>query len=461
MNLFAEPDGGEGLKELDDQITVPEYTRKKRGRKPLSDNIPRIEVIHKLPEEQRQCGCGCLKEKFGEETSEKLDIIPAQFRVIKHIRYKYACKNCEGADDPEGPTVVIAPPLTEIIPKGVATPGLLAHILTSKFEDALPFYRQEKILARMGVELPRSTMCGWAVKVAEACGPIMDLLAKEIRSGPIQVDETPVQVLNEPGKKNTSKSYMWVYRGGDPARPVLIYQYHPTRAGKVPLEFLKKYKGYVQADGYNGYDALERTGDIRLLGCWAHVRRKFMDVIKAKSNAKKSGLADEAITLIHSLYAVEKYARENKYDPNQIYELRQEKSKPILDDINTWLNDTASKTPPKGLLGKAVNYALKNWDRLIRYIENGNLQIDNNLAENAIRPFALGRKNWLFAGHPNGATASGMIFSLIETAKANGLIPYFYLRYLFDNLPLVKTDTEYKNLLPQYVDPDLITTVSY
>ena len=461
LNLFAESDNAEALQEPHDEITVPAHTRKKRGRKPLADNIPRIEVIHELPEDQRQCKCGCIKEKFGEETSEKLDIIPAQVRVFKHIRYKYACKNCEGADDPEGRTVVIAPPPAEIIPKGVATPGLLAHILTSKFEDALPFYRQEKILARMGVELPRSTMCGWAVKVADACEPIIDLLSQEIRSGPIQIDETPVQVLNEPGRENTSKSYMWVYRGGDPERPVLIYQYHPTRAGKVPLEFLKKYKGYVQTDGYNGYDALERTGNIKLLGCWAHVRRKFMDVIKAKSNAKKSGLAEEAINLIRGLYAIEKYARENKYDAKQIYELRQEKSKPILDDIGSWLNNTASKTPPKGLLGKAVNYALKNWPRLIRYIEDGNLQIDNNLAENAIRPFVLGRKNWLFAGHPNGAKASGVIFSLIECAKANGLMSYFYLRYLFDQLPLAKTEADYRKLLPQYVDPDAITATSY
>lgn len=459
MNLFDEPEAVLPVPEVDEGITIPEHTRKKAGRRPLPEDLPRIEVVHELTEEERRCECGCLKDKISQETCEKLDIIPATVRVIRHIRYKYACKNCEGVES-QGPAVVIAPPPAEMIPKGIATSGLLAHILTAKFEDALPFYRQEKIFARMGVDLSRATMCGWAVKVAEGCAPILDLLAREIRSGPISIDETPVQVLNEPGRVNTSNSYMWVYRGGDPDHPVLIYQYHPTRSGSVPLEFLKGYQGYVQTDAYNGYDALERTGKIRLLGCWAHVRRKFMDVIKAKSDSRKAGLAEEAVAYIGRLYAVEKYARENEYGPDRTYQLRQEKSKPILDEIHIWLNQTVSKTPPKGLLGKAVNYALKNWDRLIRYIEDGNLKIDNNLAENAIRPFVVGRKNWLFSGHPNGANASALIYSLIETAKANKLKPYFYLRYLFEHLPLAKTEADYKKLLPLYLDPLLINAVS-
>ena len=458
MNLFNEPEAAPAEK-TDDEMVIPEHTRKKRGRKSLPDDLPRIDVIHELTEDERRCECGCLKEKFAEEKSEKLDIVPAKVRVIRHIRYKYVCKNCEGVED-EGPTVVIAPPPVEMIPKGMATSGLLAHTLTAKFEDAQPFYRQEKIFARMGIELPRATMCGWAIKVADQCKPILDLLAREIRSGPIHIDETPVQVLKEPGRSNTSKSYMWVFRGGDPDHPVLIYQYHPTRSGTAPMEFLKGYKGYVHTDGYNGYDALERTGDILLVGCWAHVRRKFMDVIKAKSNSKKTGLAEKAVEYIGRLYKIEKYARENNLDPDRIYQLRQGKSKPVLDEILVWLNQTASKTPPKGLLGKAVNYALKNWDRLVRYIEDGNLKPDNNPAENAIRPFVLGRKNWLFAGHPNGAGASAALFSLIETAKANGLKPYFYLRYLFDHLPKAKTRADLKQLLPQCVDPKIVTAVA-
>jgi len=461
MGLFDEPEAvlPAEVEQADDTVTIAEHARKKRGRKPLPADLPRIEIVHDVTDEQKLCECGCVKDKIGEEVSEKLDIIPAKIQVIRHIRYKYVCKNCEGVES-EGPTVVIAPPPVEMIPKGIATSGLLAHILTAKFEDALPFYRQEKIFARMGIDLPRATMCGWAIKVAEGCEPILDLLAREIRSGPMNIDETPVQVLNEPDRPNTSKSYMWVYRGGDPDHPVLIYQYHPTRSGQVPLEFLKGHKGYIQTDGYNGYDALGRQSGIILLGCWAHVRRKFVDVIDAKSNPNKTGLAEEAIAYIGRLYAVEKYALGNDYKPDQVYWLRQEKSKPVLDEIKVWLNQTASITPPKGLLGKAVNYAIKNWDRLIRYIEDGRLKPDNNLAENAIRPFVLGRKNWLFSGHPNGAKASAAIFSLIETAKANKLKPYFYLRYLFDQLPFAKTEADYRSLLPQYVEPGLIAAVS-
>ena len=458
MGLFSDPEAV--LPEIvpEDEITIPEHTRKKRGRKPLPDDLPRIEVVHELTEEQRLCECGCVKGKIGEETSEKLDIIPAKIQVIRHIRCKYACKNCEGVES-QGPTVVIAPPPAEIIPKGIATAGLLAHVLSAKFEDALPFYRQEKIFDRMGIDLPRATMCGWAIKVGEACEPLMDLLAGMIRSGPMQIDETTVQVLKEPGRANTTKSYMWVFRGGTREHPVLLFQYHPTRTGQVPLDFLKGYKGYVQTDAYIGYDGLLKLPGIVLLGCWAHARRNFVKVIEARPNPKKSGLAEEALTLIRKLYEIEEYAREGEFKPEQIYQLRQEISKPILNDIKIWLDHTADRTPPQGLLGKAVHYALKNWDRLNRYIEDGQLNIDNNLIENAIRPFALGRKNWLFAGHPNGAKASGIIFSLIETAKANGLKPYFYLRYLFEHLPLAQTEADYKKLLPQSVDPALIATL--
>lgn len=441
-----------------DEITIPQHTRKKRGRKPLPKDLPRVEVVHDLTEEEKVCDCGCRLSRIGEDTSEKLDIIPAKIRVLRHIRYKYVCKSCEGVES-EGPTVKIAPLPAQIIPKSIATPGLLAHMLVSKFEDALPFYRQEKIFVRMGIELPRSTMCGWAIKVAEQINPLLLLLGQEIRSGPlINIDETPVQVLNEPGRANTRKSYMWVFRGGDPDRPALVYQYHPTRSGQVPLTFLEGFKGFAQTDGYNGYDALGRQHGVVLVGCWAHARRKFDKVIKAKGNPKKKGLADEALESIRKLYAIEKEARKKELDPEQVYTLRQLRAKPVLDEFKTWLDHKASITPPKGLLGKAVAYALNHWKRLVRYIDDGRLRPDNNLIENAIRPFVVGRKNWLFSGHPNGANASAALYSLIETAKANGLKPYFYLRYLFDQLPLAETESDLKKLLPQNVDPAILDT---
>ena len=391
--LFDEAESavGKATDASEEAIIVPAHTRKKPGRKALPEDLPRIDVIHDLTEEEKVCGCGCAMSKIGEEVSEKLDIIPAKMQVIRHIRYKYACKNCEGVEN-NGPTVKLAPVSAQIIPKGIATPGLVAHILTAKFEDALPFYRQEKIFARMGVEIPRASMCGWAVKVAEQCRPLLTLLQNEIRSGPVvNIDETPVQVMQEPGRSNTTKSYMWVFRGGPPDHPGLMYQYHPTRSGQVPGEFLKGYRGYIQTDGYNGYDALGRRPGIRHVGCWAHVRRKFMDVVKATSGKGKKGHADTALEYIGRLYAVEKLARKDGLNPEQVVQLRQEKTESVLTELKGFLESLSGKTPPKGLLGKAVNYTLKNWDQLVRYIENGHITPDNNAAENAIRPFVLGR----------------------------------------------------------------------
>ena len=457
--LFDEP---EILKsEKADTITVPAHTRKKRGRKPLPKDLPRVDVIHDIDESEKVCACGCRLSRIGQEESEKLDIIPAKMQVIRHIRYKYACKNCEGVED-DGPAVKIAFLPVQFIPKGIATPGLVAHILVGKYEDALPFYRQEKIFDRLGVEIPRSSMCGWAVKAAEQCQPVMELLHRQLLSGPlVNIDETPVQVLKEPGRSNTSKSYMWVFRGGPPDKPVLIYQYHPTRSGRVPNEFLKNYQGYIQTDGYNGYDALGRRPGINHVGCWAHARRKFMEVVKAGSGKGKKGHAETAIDYIRKLYAFEKTARKELLTLEKIVELRKEKSKPILEEFKAFLNGLSGQTPPKGLLGKAVKYTLKNWPLLIRYLEQGYITPDNNAAENAIRPFVVGRKNWLFSGHPNGASASSRIYSLIETAKANGLKPYDYMRYLFDNIPFAKTESDYEKLLPQNLTQEKIEAYTF
>ena len=439
-----------------DTITVPAHTRQKPGRKPLPDNLPRIEVIHDLSEEEKRCNCGCQMSKIGEEVSEKLDIIPAQIQVVRHIRYKYACKNCEGVESEES-AVKIAPPPVQLIPKSMATEGLVAYIVVSKFADALPFYRQEGIFGRIGVEIPRSTMANWAIQAADACEPILSLMHQDLLSGPvINMDETPVQVLGEADRLNTTKSYMWVFRGGGLDQPVLIFQYNPTRSGQVPKDYLLGYRGYIQTDGYIGYDALGQQIGIIHVGCWAHARRMFVNVLDATPAAdrkKKAGNAtNTALSYVGKLYAIETRAREQKLTPEQIYQLRQEKSKPILEEFKAWLTQLYTQTPPKGLLGKAVGYCLNQWDKLERYLNDGRLKIDNNLIENAIRPFVLGRKNWLFSGNPRGAKASATLYSLIETAKANGLEPYHYLRFLFEKLPLAKTQDDYKALLPQYLD---------
>lgn len=458
LPLFYSPaPDASSVEAADEPIIIAEHSRKKRGRKPLPDNLPRVEIIHDLPEEQKVCQCGCTLSRIGEETCEKLDYQPAKIRVLRHVRYKYACKGCEGVDSSE-PAVKIAPAPVQLLPKSIATEGLLAHIIVSKFADALPLYRQERIFERIGVQISRATMANWVVAAAELCKPMMDWLENEIRGGPlINIDESPLQVLKEPGRADTTKSYMWVFCGGAPEHPAVLFRYHPTRSGQVALSFLDAYQGHIQSDGYTGYDHLGQKPGIVHLACWAHVRRKFVEVVKARKKVRgggqnPKGLADEALEYIAKLYLIEKQARIAQMNHDQVYRLRQQESKPILEAFRMWLDEKQPLTPPKGLLGQAINYTLSLWDRLVAYTDNGLLRPDNNAAENAIRPFVLGRKNWLFAGHPNGAAASATFFSLIETAKANGLEPFGYLRYVFKRLPLLQHPVEYRSLLPQYID---------
>ena len=445
LPLFDMPEP-EGLDEDEEEVHVPGHTRKKRGRKALPADLPRIERIHDI--DDKTCGCGCELSRIGEEVSEQLDILPAQVRVIRHIRPKYACRNCEGVQD-DGPAVRIAPVHPQIIPKSIVSPGLLAHILTGKFIDHTPFYRQEKQLIRLGVEVSRTSMCNWAIQAASACQSLFNLLKDEIQAGSyINVDETTLQVLQEPGRSPTSKSYMWVFRRGDPEKPVLIYEYHPTRSGDVANAFLRDFQGYVQTDGYSGYNFLDSKEGVRHIGCLAHARRKFMDVVKARGKNGKSGAADKALSYINKLYKLEKVAHKKELSREEIYRMRQDEAKPILDDFEKWLAKKKLQTPPKGLLGKAITYTMNQWHRLIGYIEDGQLAPDNNMAENSIRPFVIGRKNWLFSGTPKGAEASALLYSLIETAKANKLEPYAYLRYIFEKLPLAVTLKDIEALLP-------------
>ncbi|MHC1726757.1 MAG: IS66 family transposase [Syntrophobacteraceae bacterium] len=261
---------------------------------------------------EKVCACGAELSKIGEEVCEKLDIIPAKIQVIRHIRFKYACKDCEGVES-DDPTVIIAPPPPQIIPKGIATPGLLAHVAVSKYADALPLYRQEKIFERCGIEINRSTMAGWMVMAAQSCAPAMDLLYKQLRSGPlINIDETPVQVLKEPGRANTTKSYMWVFRGGPPDKPVVIFRYSSTRSGEIPREVLQGYRGYCRTDAFSGYDGLEQAIEgVQLVGCFVHARRNFVKVIDARGKGAKAKTGSAEVTLgyIGQLYRIEKAAR--------------------------------------------------------------------------------------------------------------------------------------------------------
>jgi len=431
-----------------EEVEVEKHSRKKRGRKKLPEQLPRVEVVHDITESDKLCGCGASLCRIGEEISEKLDIIPAVIRVIKHVRPKYACRQCEGLQT-EGSTVKIADPPKQIIAKGLGSAGLLAHVLTAKFCDALPFYRQERQFERLGVEIGRATMCNWAMKAAKACEPLLELLKKEIRSGPlINIDETTVQVLKEPGRSPTSDSYMWVCRGGPPEKPALLYHYSPSRSGTVARELLQDFQGVVQSDGYKGYDFLDSASGIDHGGCWAHARRKFMDAQKGRGKTKKAGSVEVALNYIKKIYAVENQAKRKGYVASSLVEYRLNKAKPVLDDFFKWLSKRVLQVPPKSLLGKAVNYTLNQWQRLLVYLDHAEMTPDNNLAENAIRPFVVGRKNWLFAGTIEGAQASSCLYSLVESAKSNGLEPYAYLRYIFEKLPFAETKEDYARLLP-------------
>ncbi len=411
----------------------------KKGRKPLPKELPRVRIEHDLDEADKTCPCGCQRRVIGEECSEQLDIIPAKIQVLVHARKKYACPSCE-----EGVQIAKLP--AQPIAKSNASPGLLAHIATQKYQDALPLYRQEIILSRSGIDIPRSTLANWMIKAGELIQPLINLLSEQQLNHPIlHCDETTVQVLNEPGKKPESKSYMWVRVGGPPTQPIRLFHYANSRKGDVVSELLAGFSGYLQTDDYAGYNAVAAESGITQLGCWAHARRKFIEAQKANPK-NKAGKADVAISHIAKLYAIEKEIK--TLSDEERYLIRQQKSLPLLEKLREWLDKSLWKTVPGGALGKALNYLSKNWHKLTVYTQDGRLNIDNNPAENAIRPFVVGRKNWLFSATVEGAKSSANLYSLIETAKANQLEPYAYLRKVFEELPKSNYIEDVAALLP-------------
>jgi len=450
IRLFdeAEVDTRAVARAEDETVTVPEHTRRKRGRKPLPEALPRVEVIHELPDNERVCPHdGNPLTEIGEVTSEQLDIVPAKIQVIRHIRKQYACR-C-------GQCIKTAALPPQPIPKSLASPGLLAHITVSKYQDALPLYRQETILQRIGVELPRATLANWMIQAGSLIQPVINLLRDRLLAYDIlQMDETPVQVLKEPGRAAQSKSNLWLQRGGPPEQPVVLYDYDPGRGAEVPKRLLAGFTGYLQTDGYDGYNAVVAANGLVHVGCMAHARRKFSETVKAQGKKKQHGKAHQGLALIQKLYRVEKQARE--LTPEERHEHRQRHARTILDELRGWLDEVLPQVPPTSATGKALNYLHNEWDKLIRYLDDGRLEIDNNGAENAIRPFVLGRKNWLFSASVKGVQASANLYSLIETAKANGLEPYAYLRYLFTELPKATAVEAIEALLPGNLSKDQI-----
>lgn len=456
--LFDEAEVEAARADTDEEVqetTIPAHKRNKPGRKKLPDHLPRTRIEHDLTEEQKRCACGCMKTRIGEETCEQLDIIPAKIQVLQHVRFKYACRSCEGVED-EGPSVQTAPMPKQPIPKSNASPGLLAYIVTSKFQDGLPLYRLERMFPRIGVELSRGTMANWMIKVGELITPLMDLLNEtQLGYDILQMDETTVQVLKEEGRAATSKSYMWVRRGGPPGRPVVLFDYDPSRGGQVPVRLLETYKGFLQTDDYKGYNTVAARDDIVHVACLAHARRKFHEALQAQGKARKSksksgrgGLASQGMDLIGRIYAVERRARKDNLAPDDRMQLRLEKAKPIWDELRQWLDRSIHQVPPGVKTGRALNYLDRQWPKLIRVLEDGRLEVDNNFCENSIRPFVLGRKNWLFSDTAKGAKASANLYSLIETAKAGTLEPNAWLQHVFTHLPNTNNASDIEALLP-------------
>jgi len=441
--------------DTEETISVREHTKKKPGRKPIDPKHPRYEVVHDLSQEEKQCGCGHELVRIGEEVTEKVQVIPEQIWIERHVRPKYACHYCEGSGDEDRPAVRIAPAPKTILPRSIASASLITFILINKFVDHLPFYRQEKRFARIGIDISRQDMSNWAMAVAVILEPLIERFRRLIRAGPfVQIDETPVQVLNEPDRANTSKSYMWLARGGPPETPVTLYDYTPTRSAEYPRELLSQFNGYMQADGYQVYRMLDsESPNIVRVGCFAHVRRKFHEAAKA---SKKTGAAHEGMKYITKIYRIERELRSQELADDEFVLRRRELVEPELQRFHRWLVKKQQSVVPSTLLGKAVSYTLSEWDALVRYLDHAYITPDNNAAENSIRPFVLGRRNWLFSGSPRGAAASCTIYSLIETAKLQGLDPFAYLHYVLERAPHLTSEENWDSILPFNLDSEEI-----
>jgi transposase len=403
------------------------------GRRQLPKNLRRVKRVHELSEAERRCPCcGELRRPIGHETSEQLDYEPATLFIIEHRRVKYACAGCQEQ-------VVIAAKPPQPIDKGLPGPGLLAQVIVSKYDDHLPLHRQERIFARQGLVLQRSTTCGWMAACAELLRPLVERMhAQVLRSRVIHTDDSPLPVLDAT-RDATRQGHMWVYLG-DSAHPYTVFDFTPNHTQEGARNFLLGFAGYLQADAYKGYDALYADGQIIEVACWAHARRKFYE-------AQTSGAAraHQAMAYIRLLYDIEDAAKD--LDDSGRQALRQEQALPRLAAFRLWLEQQQAEVLPKSPLGQAIGYTLSNWPALRRYTEAGFLAIDNNMSERTLREFVLGRKNWLFAGNDNGGRTSAMLFTMTTTCRRLKIDAFAYLRDVLRRLPELPA-TDLDTLLP-------------
>ena len=434
LSLFGVGEGPGKPASAEPEIEEITYKRRKRAGKRKDDMsaLPVETIAYDLPEGEQECPeCGGKLHEMGRDTRRELKVIPAQVKVVEHDRAVYSCRNCERNNDH---VPVVKAPMPEPVIKGsFASPSAVAHIMTQKYEMHMPLYRQEKSWGCQGVALSRQTMANWVIRCAmDWLLPVygrmrLELLSREV----LHADESGLQVLKEPGRAAAAKSYMWLYRtSGDAARHVILFEYQPTRSHTHPKSFLGESKRLLHADGYAGYHAL--PPGITVVGCWLHLRRKFTDSLKATPPEERpESVAQEAVNKIGHLFHLE--SEWKSLDPGERHKLRMEQSKPLAEAFFLWLD--AQKVLPKSATGKAIHYALGQRKWLMNVYLDGRAEFSNNMIENSVRPLALGRRNWLFCDTVHGAEASAVVYSIIETARANGLKAFEYLEFLFEAMP--------------------------
>lgn len=427
--------------------TITYERKKKQGqREELLKNLPVERIEYRLSEEEQVCSCcGGKTHEMSTEVRKELKIIPAQVKVVEHVQYVYGCRHCE-KNEIHTP-IVTAPMPRPAYPGSLASASALAYVMNKKYVEGMPLYRLEQQLHRRGVLLSRQTLANWVLHGANQwLSTIYDRLHEELlQQTHLHADETTLQVLREPGREAQSKSYLWLYRSGNGEVPIVLYEYQETRAKEHPKAFLKGFKGYLHVDGYPGYHHLP---DVTLVGCMAHLRRRFDEAMKALPVQKKTApvAAQIGLDYCNQLYKIERSLKDDP--PEKRFEVRQEKSRPILNAFLAWLQAQNDQVLPKSKLGEAIHYGLSQWSKLEAYMQDGHLEIDNNRAERSIKPFVMGRKAWLFSNTPRGARASAITYSIVETAKENGLDPLNYFQFLFEQMPNIDLeDPEAMNTL--------------
>lgn len=452
VSLFNEPENDQVLflpePKAEEVITAPK--KKRYGhKKEITKQFPVETIEYKLSPEEKVCKkCGNELHEMSKQVHVQLKLIPAQIIKEEHIQYVYSCRHCE-ENEIETPIVVAKMPCP-VIKNSLASPSLLSHIITRKYVEGLPLYRQEQQFKRDGINLTRQTLSNWIINISNNyIRHIYNRMHEILKEKDIlHADETEVEVLNEPGRESTTKSYMWMYRTGKyESTPIILFDYEPGRNGEYAKDFLKGYKGYLHVDGYAGYN---KVPNVTIVGCLAHARRKYDEALIAIKDEKSKSHTESkrGLEYCNALFRIEEEIK--NLTPEEKYKVRLERSKPLLDAYFAWVETTAKTALPKSALGLAVNYSLNQKEKLGKYLEDGRLEISNNAGERAIRPFVIGRGNWLFCNTPRGATASAMLYSIIETAKENKLNLFRYMEYLLDKLPNVdlKDNHELDKLMP-------------